>query len=66
MLPHTTLIGNDLAHQIAAIWMIFSDIQCHFLTARHSKCVIFRTRAAVDNISTDIQRRAVPKRRRFV
>jgi len=43
-----------MAYQIAAIWMIMSDLQGHSPTASLSECEFIYSCAAVDNISSEI------------
>jgi len=51
-----------MAHQIAEIQMTLSDLQGHLPTASLSMCFFSYSCAAVDKISTDVARRAVPVR----
>ena len=51
-----------MAYQIAEILMTFSDLQGHSHIQSIFKCEFSYSYAAVDKVSTDIARRAVPLR----
>jgi len=57
-----TITASIVAYQIAAIPMTLRDIQRHSPTASFFMCDFSYSCAAVDKISTDIVRRAVPLR----
>ena len=51
-----------MAYQTAAILMNLNDLQSHSPTACLANCIFSWSCAAVDKISTNIVRRAVPLR----
>jgi len=62
LLLQTSNKKQYLAYQTAAIPMTLSDLQGHSSTASVPKCDFSCSCVAVDMISTDIVRRAVPVR----